>query len=78
MKKTVVLFLCVCAVTILTVYTSRTIADNHSAKVEQPLDFEKTGIIGAVHLQRVKLSMPTPQQHGVKQRTSVGKSQYQV
>ncbi|MXV77391.1 PQQ-binding-like beta-propeller repeat protein [Candidatus Poribacteria bacterium] len=41
MKKTVVLFLCVCAVTILTVYTSRTIADNHSAKVEQPLDFEK-------------------------------------
>ena len=41
MKKVLVLFLCVCAVTILTVYASKTIADNHSAKVEQPLDFEK-------------------------------------
>ena len=41
MKKVLALFLCVCAVTILTVYTSKTIADNHSAKVEQPLDFEK-------------------------------------
>ena len=41
MKRILVLFLCVCAVTILTVYTSRTIADNHSAKVEQPLDYER-------------------------------------
>ena len=41
MKRVLVLFLCVSAVAILTVYTSRTIADNHSVKVEQPLDFEK-------------------------------------
>ncbi len=41
MKKILALFLFVCAVTLLKVYTSRTIADDHPVKVVQPLDFEK-------------------------------------
>ena len=41
MKKILVLIIIICAVTILTVYTSRTIADNHGKNVSQLPEYEK-------------------------------------
>ena len=41
MKRILVLLVCICAVTLFTVYTSRTIADNHSEKVSQVDEYGK-------------------------------------
>ncbi len=41
MKRILVLLVCICAVTLFTVYTSGTIADNHSEKVSQVDEYGK-------------------------------------
>lgn len=41
MKRILVLLVCICAVTLFTLYTSRTIADNHSETVSQVTEYGK-------------------------------------